>query len=392
MLKREDFNSCLDEISAWRRDFHRHPELGLQEFRTSGKIVEILQSFGVEVVSDFCETAVVAIIRGKNEHPVVGIRADIDALAMQDEKDVEYKSQNPGVAHSCGHDAHIAIALEICKYLKEHAEDLAGTVKVVFQPAEEGPTSGARMVMETGIVDDVDVMFGYHVLPTPIGQVNICEGIQNGCGDNFAITITGEGAHAAYPQKAHDPIIIASDMIQAFQHIISREIDPDVAAVLSISYIQAGNTNACNVIPSKVLMGGTLRTVDPDVRNFIYQRMNEIGENLCKMYHSEFHMDWEQVSPVLKNDPKIAGIYKRCAEAVVGNENINIITHTEMSYDDFAFYANAKPASFLEFGSGHPEGTECYFNHHPKFDIDENGLTSGLAIVLNAVLTYCNEY
>lgn len=384
----------LDDMITWRRDFHMHPELGWQEVRTSKKIIEILESLGIKVIKDFCKTAVIAVIEGELPGFVLGVRAEMDALPMSDEKEVPYKSTVEGVCHSCGHDSHLAVGLCIAKYFQERRHKLQGTVKIFFQPAEEGVLpSGASQIIESGYVDDVDAMLGFHSeLRVPVGSITLRYGALYGSGDNFKVTIQGCGTHAAYPHKGTDSILTASKIISSYQEIISREIDPVESAVLSVCYFHAGDVTVPNAIPDTVVFGGTVRALSNEVREYILNRIESVGKAIAEMERSEFIMEKTVISPVLINDFNMTKLIEEVAKELIGDENITWIKGTEMGFDDFAFYSQKIPAVDFSFGVGNEEKGLKYYHHHPKFDMDEEGMCTGAAIAIAAIYKYNDIY
>ncbi len=368
------------KVVELRRQFHMYPELKYEEVRTSSKVKEVLRSLGYRI-KEVAGTGVVASLgEGK---PVLAFRADMDALPIQEENDVPYKSRIQGKMHACGHDAHTAMLLGASYIIKElHDKGLIkGKTKLIFQPAEEGGL-GAKKVVESGAVDDVDAFFGIHVWSSlPSGVIGIREGPLLASADAFRVIVRGRGGHAAQPNQAVDPIVISADLINAYQKIISREINPLKPAVVTVASLKAGTT--FNVIPETSEMLGTIRTFDENVRNFVIRRMKEVTEMLAKGLRAEgrFEVVGDHIPPTV-NDPKLAN-YCREVLKVLGDIEEPEMT---MGAEDFAFYAMRRPSVFILLGIRNKEKGIVYPHHHPKFDVDEDVLWKGVAI--HSILAY----
>lgn len=380
-----------DKLVEWRRDFHMHPETGFQEFRTSAKIQEILAEYGIPFITDFSSTAVIAEIDSGKPGPVIGVRGDIDALAMPDHKDVPYRSQNPGACHACGHDGHTAIALGTAIYLNDHKDAFCGKVKVVFQPAEEGPApGGAKGVVESGKLDDLNWMLGIHCSPDfPAGTIGVRYGAMLASADNFKVTITGVGAHGAYPHQSKDPIATATQIMAAFNQMAARELDPVKEAAISVCAFQAGNLAATNVIPDKAEFSGTMRTLDNTIRDYMIHRLEEIATTIAKLNHCACEFRSSFVTPALSNDPHINDILCESIEECP-NGQVHLIQVPEMGYDDFARYGQLCPAGYVYLGTAIP-GQQIIF-HHPMWDINEKALPIGVTVMVNAVQKLAAEW
>lgn len=389
MSIKEYVKSHHEEMVAWRRDFHMHPELGFQEFRTSKKILEILQTMDIDkIIHNFCKTAIIAVIKGKRPGPVLGLRADIDALAMQDEKDVEYKSQNPGVCHACGHDVHTAIGLGIAKYYSSHKDELNGMIKIVFQPAEEGPApGGAKLIVETGKLGRLDYMIGFHANPEhPVGTVWLRRNEMQASADNFDIVVNGVGGHGAYPHQTTDVMRTIIQIYETLQTMITREVDPVKAVLLSICYLNTGSNQGPNIIPHIANMGGTFRTFDNNLRDFMVKRINEIVDSICKLNGCTYKLNIVPGSIALSNDDKLVDIYEEVANEVLGAENVNYITVPEMGYDDFAYYKKvSKQIAYFYFGTTNERDLGKFTFHEPNFDVDEECLCVGTELLINII-------
>lgn len=386
-MKNTQFISSKDDMVAWRRDFHMYPELGFEEVRTSKKIVEILEDWDVEIIKDFCKTAVIAIVKGKHAGPVVGIRADIDALAMPDNTDTEYKSKNPGVCHACGHDVHTAIALGVVKYFAHNKDTLHGTLKVVFQPAEEGPApGGAKLILDSGKVDDIEVMLGVHTHPHfPSGEILLRRGNMLASGDNFNVLVKGKGGHGAYPHFTKDAMMTAMEIYTAFQYLLAREIDPVDAVVLSVCYFNAGSPKAPNVIQETANFGGTIRCLNNSTRDYLCKRMKEIVDHICAMNSCTSEFDILTVSIALSNTDEIVEIIEKVATEALGKEHVQYMDVPEMGYDDFAYFTTKAKAAFSYFGSSKKEDIGKFSFHDPLFDVDEDCMPLVANILIQAI-------
>lgn len=378
-----------DQLVAWRRDIHMHPELGFKEVRTSGLVAEALRSFGLEVITDFCaaRTAVIGILNTGRPGHVVAIRADMDALPMQDEKDVIYRSQNPGVCHACGHDGHTAALLCTAKYCAEHPEQFCGTIKFVFQPAEEGPApGGAKYIMESGLLDDVEYMIGGHQSGyASVGQILVKSGVACAGGHTFKVTLTGVGTHAISPQDGSDVISTAAQIIQSWQNILTRQIDPQQPAVLSVCSLHAGEPGTTNVLPSTATFSGTVRTFKDSLREIILDKMRTRAESIASINGCGFEIETQNQFPVLINDDFVTHVVKEAAIEVAGANSVFTIQEPSMGSEDFAQYAKRIPSSYFMFGIRNNAKNITYGGHHPKFDMDEDGLLYDVEVFLRVL-------
>lgn len=282
MISINEIKKYEKEIIDIRRDIHMHPETGFEEVRTSEKVAKLLEEYGIEVIRNIAKTGVVGILKGTGEGKTIALRADMDALNMPEECELEYKSKIDGKMHGCGHDTHTAMLLGAAKALSENRDKINGTVKFVFQPAEEGPKpGGGTLVMESGILDDVDAIYAIHVNPLfETGMIAIYQNEAMASTDFFRIVLKGKGTHASAPHTGIDPIVMSSQVISAFQNIISRELDPVDPAVISVCTINGGST--FNVIPEDVTLTGTVRTLNEEVREKVFDRMEKHSEKHCR--------------------------------------------------------------------------------------------------------------
>lgn len=387
-------NSILEQATALspqmieiRRDLHRFPELSFKEYRTTRYIAAILAQAGIEVVPWGGETGVVGLLKGDQPGPVVALRADIDGLPVSEENDCSYQSQQPGVMHACGHDAHTACLLGAALILAAHRSSLAGTVKFIFQPAEE-INAGARLMLEQGVLKNpnVDVIFGLHNTPTlPAGQIGCKEGPLMAAVDTTFLTIKGTGGHGGIPQKTKDPITAVAAVIQGLQTIVSRQVDPLAAAVISFGTIQGGNAN--NVIPEKVELTGTVRTFDAELRREMPGRMQGLISGIAQAMGTEAEFVYRQDLPAVFNPPALAAWCRRRLAAVVGETGL-VTPIPSMGGEDFALFQEQVPGVFFWLGVGNPAQGIVHQWHNPRFDIDETALKYGAAALAQLAYDY----
>ena len=371
--RHEIIQSYPDELVSIRNDFHMHPELGFEEVRTSGRVMELLKEWGVEYITGFAKTAVIAVLHGTQPGPVIGVRADMDALPLQDTKTVPYHSQVPGVCHACGHDAHTTVGLGLAKYYSAHPEDLRGTLKIVFQPAEEGPSPGGGiLVTESGMVDDIDIMLGIHTDPDyPIGKLVLCRGEMFASHDTINIEITGRGGHGAYPHLAHDPLNVAVQAYTAFQTIITKDVEPAQRALLNIVRMHCGQGNHSNVIEQSAVMGGSMRTFDKGVRQLIIDRMDCILKHLCEMNSCTYKLDVGPLGEPIINDSDVVDAMEKAGQRVVGEDMIYFMPRPELGTDDFSYYRRRVPKNAYFYLGSMPLADMGKFTfHESNYDVD----------------------
>ncbi len=387
---RTDVDEILPGVIADRRHLHEHPELAFQEYETAKFVAERLSSLGLEDIrTGVGGTGVTGLIRGgRGDGKVVMVRADMDALPILEENQVDYVSTNPGVMHACGHDAHTAMLLGLTRLLNERKHEFAGTVKVLFQPAEEVPPGGAIAMIRDGALEQphVDAVLGLHVSSeTPAGQIAIRAGAGSASSDRFRITIKGKGGHAASPNEAIDPIVIGAQIVTAFQTLVARNTDPVKSAVVSTTAFLAGE--AFNVIPDTAELRGTVRTLDPDVRELMEQRLTAIATNVATALGGEAIVNYIKGYPGIVNDPEMTDLVRQAAIATVGDEN-TIQSPLGLGGEDFAYYTLERPGCFFNVGTRNEDRGIVWGHHHPRFDIEEEGMAAGIATMGNAVLAY----
>ncbi|HSB03829.1 MAG TPA: amidohydrolase, partial [Thermodesulfobacteriota bacterium] len=376
-------------IIELRRELHQHPELALQEFNTSKKLERILKEIGIETRMLVNGTGVVGQLRGSKPGKTIALRADIDALPIQEESDVPYKSKNPGVMHACGHDAHAAMLLGAASILCEMRKELNGTISFIFQPAEE-TGEGAKKMVEEGAIDRVDGILAFHVNSSlDSGTLGYCRGPIMAAGDFFDVKITGKGGHGGMPHLAIDPIVIAANAISALQTLVSREIDPVESAVVSICKMEAGG-KAYNIIPDSATFGGTIRSHNSELREYLPRRMREILDGVVQAMrgHYEFHLT--ERFPVTINDDRMTDFVAKIARDVLGEDQVFEMKPL-MGSEDFSYYLQKVPGSFVFFGTKSTEKGITYPLHHPRFDIDEDVLPTGAALLAALALEFLRK-
>jgi amidohydrolase len=380
---RERIDALYPSLVEVRRDLHRHPELGYEEIRTSRRIHEWLSRLGLEVRQGVARTGVVARLRGARPGRTVALRADMDALPIQDVKTCDYASTVPGKMHACGHDAHVAMALGSATILAELRDTLEGDVVFLFQPAEEGP-GGAEAMIADGALDGVDFILGQHMLPLyPAGQLALSEGAALAAVDEFIIRIRGRGGHGGYPHLTVDTIPIAAQLVGALQTVVSRTVDPHQPAVLSIGMIQGGYN--FNVIADVTMLKGTVRTFDPALRLEIRKRIETLVDGIVRTFGAQHELDYiHHYAPTI-NPPEGVSMMKQVAGEVLGAENVHVIPPS-MGGEDFGYFLRRVPGCFYWLGCKHPEARQEYNIHHPGFDIDERALAYGVQLYVEGVL------
>jgi hippurate hydrolase len=376
----ERIRSYQDELVAIRRDLHAHPEIGFEEERTSRIVAERLASWGIEVHRGIGKTGVVGVLRsGGDNARRIGLRADMDALPIQETTGLPYASQNPGRMHACGHDGHTTMLLGAARYLAE-TKNFSGTAVFIFQPAEEG-LGGARAMIADGLFQrfPVDEIYGLHNSPDgPRGQVTVKPGPAMAAADFFDIRIQGRGSHAAYPHKSADPVVIAMTIGQALQTIVSRNADANAAAVLSITQIHAGS--AYNVIPDTAHLAGTIRTLDDDVRALTRTRLRELSQGIAASFGASAEVEIRDVFSVLRNDPQKIEAVARAASDLFGEAVLDRATTPHMGSEDFADMLLAVPGAYCWLGM---EGRGAL--HNPNYQFDDEIIPLGASLLARLV-------
>ncbi|KIL44292.1 M20 metallopeptidase family protein [Jeotgalibacillus soli] len=386
----ERLKAIYPEMVEFRRNLHMYPELSFHEVDTPKKVADFLIELGLEVRTEVGGRGVVGLLKGGKPGKVVALRADFDALPIQDEKDVPYKSRIPGVMHACGHDIHTAALLGVAKILSEVKDTIEGDVVFIHQFAEEVIPGGAKSMIEDGCLDGVDVIYGAHVSSVdPLGVVGIREGAMMAAGDTFEIEIFGKGGHGATPHLTVDPIIIGSQLNINLQQIVSRNVDPIKPAVVTVGAFNSGS--GFNVIPDKARIIGTVRTFDEDVRDMIEKKIGELTESTCSGSGATADYRYVRGYPAVKNNPRETERIKKVAASLFGEEQVKEIA-PHMGMEDFAYYVQKVPGAFFWVGGAAPEKIPQFPHHHPKFDVDEQAMLNIGKLFILAVFDYQAEH
>jgi len=391
MSNRLDFKAeaeaLREQLVAWRRDFHAHPELGLQEHRSAGLIADRLHELGYQVQTGVATTGVVALLEGQRPGPVAMLRFDMDALPITEGTQAEYASQNPGVMHACGHDGHMAIGLGVATLMAQHQGEMAGTLKLVFQPGEEG-MDGAKVMVEEGVLENPrpNVFLATHVWnEKPVGTVGVSPGAVMAAAEKWTCTVRGKGGHGALPHQTVDPIVATAQIVAALQSVVSRNVSPLETAVVTVGTVHGGD--AFNVIPAQVDLSGTIRTYSPQVRETVLRRVREVIEGVAAACGAEADLDIISLGPAVINDAGVAEVVHAAAQAVVGAENVSSDVRT-MGSEDAALFMQEVPGCYFFLGSANAERELNAPHHNPRFDFDEDALPLGVAVMMYALAHY----
>ena len=387
----DQIESYRDELIALRRDFHQHPELGFEEHRTAEIVESYLKDLGL-ATRRVAGTGVVALLDGSHLGPVLMLRADMDALPVTEENDVDYRSSNPGVMHACGHDAHMAMLLVAAKVLSHNRDAIAGTIKFVFQPNEE--VAGALRMIEEGVLENpaVDAVMGLHVwTPVASGRIGITAGPVMGGLDVFRMTIFGKGGHTGVPEDAIDPVIAAANLILTVQMIQTREISNLKSTVIMFGKISGGTKS--NIIPDKVDLEGSIRFLykgGPDSIEQPTERFRRIAEQVCRTHRCTCRIDIVHENIPLINDPGLAALARRTAEDVFKDKNA-IIDNVTIASEDFSEFSERVPGVFMFLGAGNEKKGTTVSHHNPRFNIDEDVLLNGVAMHVHGALNFLTQ-
>jgi len=390
-----DFYAQARELFAYtqamRRDFHMHPELGFQEIRTAGIVAKELQKIGLEVTTGVGKTGVVALLEGSQPGPTLLLRADMDALPIVEQTGADYASQNKGVMHACGHDGHTAILLTVARMLDSARDQFPGTIKLVFQPAEEGQ-GGAESMIADGVLDNpkVDVTFGLHLWnEQPVGWLGIAEGSTMAGAEMFTIKVTGKGGHGAMPHTTIDPVLAGAHIVAALQSVVSRNVAPLDSAVVSVTQFHGGD--AFNVIPQTVELGGTIRTFRLEVRDIILKRVEEIASKTAESLGCNAEFVNTRLTPAVINDSDTIRIVQSAAKKVLPLLTMDASSPITMGSEDFAYMMEKIPGCFVFVGSANADRGLNYSHHHPKFDVDEQALSYAAALMAQSAIEILNS-
>jgi amidohydrolase len=371
------------EAIAWRRHLHANPELSFEEVETSRYVEETLRSFDGLELSRPTPTSVVASLRGSRPGKVLALRADIDALPIQEETGLDFASTRPGVMHACGHDGHTAMLLGTAKLLAARRDDLAGEVRFLFQHAEEKPPGGARQLVDAGVMNGVDLVVGAHLASIQeAGKVSCRPGPIAAAADTFSAEIRGQGGHAAMPHLTLDPVVVAAQVVTNLQQLVSRVVDPLQSAVVSVTRFHAGTAD--NIIPEAVELGGTVRTFDPEVRAAVREGLERVMRGVTGAHGATFTLDYVEGYAAVVNDEEAAGRVEAAARAALGDDAI-MEAEPIMGGEDFSAYLEKAPGAFFWVGAG---GEGAFPHHHPRFTIDETAFRPGIAVFVQTALDY----
>ncbi len=378
-----------DYTIGLRREFHANPEPALKEFETVKRIERELKSIGIpyEIIG---ETGIVATVEGKIDGKKVALRGDIDALEMDDLKDVEYKSKNKGLCHACGHDGHTAMLLTAGKVLFENREKLNGTVLLVFQPAEESISGAKKMLAEKNFLEDVDSILGIHLISAlEVGKIGYSYGASQSSADSFVIKLQGKGGHGSSPHETIDPLVAACALVSDAQHIISREISPKEFGVLTFGIIQSGTRH--NIIPDSALLEGTIRTYNDDVRHTIKTALERVAKSCSDAYRTEMNIYFPtETSPVVNFKDHVDFAINTMGKIVDKEYVVELPPST--GSEDFSFFLEKAPGLYLHVGAGNKEKGIVHPHHHPKFDIDEDSLAIGASLYAQYAIDFLNDF
>ena len=400
----QDILEIEDKLIEWRRDFHQNPELSNREFKTAEKIAKHLTDIGLQVETNIAKTGVVAILEGDQPGKVIAIRADIDGLPVTERNDLDFKSEvkttflntETGVMHACGHDTHIAILMATAEVLSKHKDKIKGRIKFIFQPAEEGPPpgeeGGAKLMIKEGVLENpkVDAIFGLHInSQTPVGTIKYKTGGIMASVERFVINVRGKQTHGSQPWSGVDPILISAKIIDGLQTIISREADlTNEAAVITVGKITSGTR--FNIIPESSEMIGTVRTLDPKMREMIEKRMKEMVEGIAKAYGGEASIIFQNNTSITYNDEELTERILPSLQTVAGEENV-IIMKATTGGEDFSFFQEKVPGVYFFLGGMTAGNTESFPHHTPDFMIDESGLLLGVKAFTQISIDYLNQ-
>jgi amidohydrolase len=367
-----EVDGLRNDMIGWRRRIHRRPELAFQEHETSALVADVLANAGIDHRTGVGGTGVVGVVRGGRRGKCIGLRADMDALPIQEATGLDFASEKPGVMHACGHDCHTAILLGAGLALHRHREKLRGRVKLIFQPAEEAVSGAPRMIAD-GVLERprMDAVVAVHMWKDPVGVVSLRYGEHLAAADGVQITIRGKGGHGAMPHVAADPILGAANVIVALQQIASRRVDPVKPAVVSICKIEGGT--AFNIIPEEVKLLGTVRTFGGEVQDLVEAEVKRIARQTARAYGCRARVSYRRSCPALLHDEALTRLAEETCAQVLGAESVKVETDPCMGSEDFAFFAEHVPATQVAVGARAPDGPELVF-HHPGFSPDEGAL------------------
>jgi amidohydrolase len=390
---RPEIQALQPQLVAFRRQIHQQPELGFKERLTADAIAKKLTEWKIPHQIGIAQTGIVAMIQGRKTSfrlKTLAIRADMDALPIQEANEVPYKSQHDGIMHACGHDGHVAIALMTAYYLSQHQNDFAGMVKIIFQPAEEGP-GGAKPMIDEGVLKnpDVNAIIGLHLWNNlPLGTIGVRSGALMAAVELFNLTIQGKGGHGAMPHQTVDSIVVGSQIVTALQTIVARNVNPIESAVVTVGEFHAGG--ARNVIADTATLTGTVRYFNPDLADFFGQRIEAIVAGICASQGATYQLEYTKLYPPVINDPKITDLVRAVATDLVETP-LGVVPECQtMGGEDMSFFLQAVPGCYFFLGAANPDRSLAYPHHHPRFDFDETALSTGVEMFVRCVEKFCN--
>ncbi|KXS41985.1 MULTISPECIES: M20 metallopeptidase family protein [unclassified Candidatus Frackibacter] len=373
------------DLVTWRRSIHQEPELGFVEYETAKKIIRVLKDTELSLKTEVAKTGVVADLHIDDNLPILALRADMDALPIQEQNEVEYVSQKEGVMHACGHDGHVAILLGTAVILDEFRDHLDTNVRFIFQPAEEGP-GGALPMIKEGVLEGVNSIVGLHLnTDLPTGKIEIKDGPFAAAADQIHLEVLGEGGHGSAPHQTVDAIVVAAEIITALQTVVSRKLDPQEAAVISLGKIEGGYRH--NVIADCVKLKGTVRTTDPDIREDLPKKIERVIKGVTISHNADYDLGYKFGYPVLMNDSQLVNYLVRILDELVELEGVDRVKKPSMGAEDFAYYCQDVPGAYYRLGAG-KFPNYSYPGHHPRFDFDEAALKLGVMTFVETVLNY----
>lgn len=388
---KNEINKLFPEMVSWRRHLHQNPELSFHEEKTSLFVYHKLLEWGIEAKHGVGGYGVVGNIEGGQSGPTVALRADMDALAIQDEKDCDYASKVSGVMHACGHDAHTSTLLGIAKLLCEGRSKLQGNIRLIFQPSEEIYPGGAQSMIEQGVLQGVDVIYGVHLWSSiPYGVVASRKGPLMAAVDDFDIEISGKGGHAGYPHECIDSIVVGSHLMINLQTIMSRQVDPIQPCVISVGSFHAGG-NSFNVIAEKCILKGTVRSFDDAVRTKIQKDIERVIATTCSMFGASYKLKYIHGYPFLNNHENEIMRFKKTAVTLFGKDAVQVASPS-MAAEDFAYYLQHIPGCFLFIGANKDTSQPIIPHHHPRFDIEEKSMKHAALLLIQMSLNYMSEF
>lgn len=388
---RDAIQSLQPDLVEWRRHLHQYPELGFRERLTAQFVHQRLEEWGIAHQTGIAETGIVATIDGHQPGPVLAIRADMDALPILEANPVSYRSRHDGVMHACGHDGHTAIALGTAFYLSQNPQLFRGTIKFIFQPAEEGP-GGAAPMIEAGVLrnPDVDAIIGLHLWNyLPLGSVGVRSGPLMAAVELFDCDIQGKGGHGAIPQQTVDAIVVGAQVVNALQTIVARNINPLDAAVVTVGTFEAGRAH--NVIADTAKLSGTVRYFNPALGDLIPKRVEEIIAGVCQSYGAKYRLNYWNLYPPVVNDGAISELVRSVAETVVETPAGVVPDCQTMGGEDMSFFLQEVPGCYFFLGSANEALDLAYPHHHPRFDFDETALGMGVELFVRCVEKFCGQ-